>query len=75
MSVTIQGDEKLYAINCFPIDVHRRKQLDEPLNAVEHRSFRSVNSFIGWLGANAPLFVLFALVGYSERSPRPWSYI
>ena len=56
MSVIIHGDEKLDAINCFPIDRDRRKQLEESLNAVELRSFRSVNSSIGWLGTNESLF-------------------
>ena len=44
MSITIHGDEKLNSIACFPISRNRRKMVDEILNEVELRSFRSVNS-------------------------------
>ena len=59
MTIRIHGDEKLESLNCFPIDRHRRKQVSEVLNHVELKSFRSVNSSIGWLGTNASLLCSF----------------
>ena len=59
MIVTIHGGDKLHAINCFPIDQNRRKQLDKRLNAVELQSLISVNDPIGWLGSSASLFCVF----------------
>ena len=59
MTITIHAEKKLESLNCFPIDRHRRKQLDEHLNQIELKSFRSVNSSIGWLGTNDLLFCAF----------------
>ena len=56
MNVTTHGDTKFNAINCFPIDRHRRKTLNEGFNAIELRSLRSVNSSVSCLGSYASPF-------------------
>ncbi len=71
MTVSIHGDGKLNALSCFPIDRHRRKQVEEVLNEVELRSFRSINSSIGWLGTNASLFCAFYSSWLQKKAPLP----
>lgn len=59
LTVAIHVDSNLNALSCFPIVMHRRKQVDQFLNEVEKRSFRSINSSISWLGSNVSLFCSF----------------
>lgn len=61
MEIFVHADDKLDALTCFPIDRHRRKDLEELLNPVELSSFRSVNSSLVWLGiASSPFCALYA---------------
>ncbi len=59
MTITIHGDSELNDLDCFLISIHRRKMLDEELNEVELRSFRSVNGSIRQLVTNASVFCTF----------------
>ena len=67
MTVTIQGDDKLQATCCSSLSRHRRKMMTEDPNEIELRSFRSVNSSIGWLGTNEPIFFALILADYSKK--------
>ena len=61
MSSTIHSDDKLNAIECFPLSRIRRRQADSVLNNVEKSSYMSVNSSLGWLGIAAyPLCSFYA---------------
>jgi len=61
MEISVHADDKLDSLNCFPIDRHRRKDIDELLNPVELGAFRSVNSSLVWLGiASSPFCSLYA---------------
>lgn len=48
-TISINGDDKLNALETFPISRPRRKQTIVALNKMYLVSFRSVNSSIGWL--------------------------
>ena len=71
MTINVHADHKLEAVTCFPIDRTRRKQIDSPLNAIEMKSFRSVNSSIGWIGTNASLFCAFYSSYLQQKDPDP----
>ena len=61
MSSTIDGDEKLNALETYPLTRSRRRQQSEPLSSIERSCFMSVNSSIGWLGMTAsPMFAFYA---------------
>ena len=71
MAISIHGDCKLSAVETFPIDRHRLKQISEPLKWIELRSFHSTNSSIGWLGTNASLFCAFYSSWLLQKCPKP----
>ena len=71
MSITIHGDEKLNSIACFPISRNWPKMVDEILNEVELRSFRSINSSLSWLGTNIPLFFALHSSWLQQKAPDP----
>ena len=71
MTIRVHGDWKLESLNCCPIDRHHRKQLSEVLNHVELKSFRSVNSPIGWHRTNASLFCSFYSNCLKQRVLKP----
>ena len=50
---TIDGDQKLQAIEPYPLSRVRCRQCDEVMNAIERSSFMSINASIGWLGITA----------------------
>jgi len=70
-SVTVHGDCKLNALEAFPIDRNRRKQIDTPLNDIELQAFRSVNSSIGWLGIAASPFCSLYASYLQRKAPMP----
>jgi len=70
-SVTVHGDCKLNALEAFPIDRNRRKQIDTPLNDIELQAFRSVNSSIGWLGISASPFCSLYASYLQQKAPMP----
>lgn len=49
----MNGDDNLQSTEAYPLTKARRSQSDEAQNALEKRSFLSVNSSIGWVGVNA----------------------
>ena len=53
----------------IPIDRYRRKKVDEALNEIETRAFRSVNSSIGWIGSNVSLFCAFYSNWLQQKTP------
>ncbi len=71
MTTTIHGDSRLNALSCFLLDLHRRKQSEMTLNDVQLRSFRSINSSLGWLGSNASLFCTFYSSWVQQKAPSP----
>eukprot|EP00178_Gracilaria_changii_P001336 TRINITY_DN1187_c0_g1_i1.p1 TRINITY_DN1187_c0_g1~~TRINITY_DN1187_c0_g1_i1.p1 ORF type:complete len:639 (-),score=88.06 TRINITY_DN1187_c0_g1_i1:5196-7112(-) len=68
-TISIHGDEKLSSYEPYPIDRTRRKQQDEPLNAIELSAFRSLNSSIGWLGIAASPFCATASSVLQQKGP------
>lgn len=70
-TVTLHGDLKLQALEGYPIDRNRRKEIDDQLNAIERSSFRSINSSIGWLGTNASPFCAFYASFMQQKEPNP----
>lgn len=59
LSCTSNGDEKLGAIEPYPLSRVRRRQYDEVMNAIERSAFMSVNASIGWLGITSSLLCAF----------------
>ena len=59
MTIRIPDDGKLESLNWFPIDRNCRKQVSKVLNPLKLKPFRSVNSSIGLMGANASLLCTF----------------
>lgn len=70
-STTIHGEEKLNMIESYPLSRTRRRQIDDKLNAVELKAFRSVNSKIGWLGLSASPFCSLYASYLQQRAPDP----
>ena len=61
LDITVHADHKLEALDAFPISRPRRKDMQEALNAMEKKSFNSVNSSLRWLGiAASPLCAFYA---------------
>eukprot|EP00178_Gracilaria_changii_P027963 TRINITY_DN936_c0_g2_i2.p1 TRINITY_DN936_c0_g2~~TRINITY_DN936_c0_g2_i2.p1 ORF type:complete len:399 (+),score=36.11 TRINITY_DN936_c0_g2_i2:473-1669(+) len=67
--VTVHGDDKLLSFEPFPIDRLRRRQVDQPLNQLGVRAFRSFNSSIGWLGIAASPFCAIASSLLQQKGP------
>lgn len=44
LSVTIDADDKLEDIDAYPVTCVRRRQINEPMNALEKKAFMSVNA-------------------------------
>ena len=58
---TIDGDEKLEALEPSPISRSRRREIDEQLNDIERSSFMSVKGSINWLRITAsPLCAFYS---------------
>jgi len=53
LSITVDADQKLQAIEPYPISRYRRKEIDKKANSIEIGSFRSVNGQLGWIGTAA----------------------
>ena len=68
-TISVHADDKLNAIECYPIDRNRRKQNDSILNSIEERSFRSVNSSLGWIGTVSSLFCSFYASYLQQKVP------
>ena len=49
-SVSIHADDKLNAIEPYPISRTRRRQIDDQMNDIEKKAFMSINASSGWLG-------------------------
>ena len=43
LSSIIDGDDKLDALETFPLTLVRRREKDEPINQLERSSFMSIN--------------------------------
>ena len=67
--ISIHADDKLEALQPYPIDRYRRKQMEEKLNAIELTSFRSLNSSISWIGVAASPFCSFASSYLQQKLP------
>lgn len=57
-SSSIDGDEKLCAIDPLPLSRVRLRQADEEINSIKRTALMSVNANIGWL--DITVFVLCA---------------
>lgn len=68
-SITIQADEKISSLECYPITRQRRKESSILLNELEMSSFRSINSSIGWLGTAASPFCAFYASHLQQKVP------
>lgn len=55
----INADDKLHALEPYPLTRLRRREIDAELNAVEKSAFMSLNASIGWLGISASPFCSF----------------
>ena len=61
MRVKIHGDDKFQVICYSSLSRYRSKMMTEDPNEIELRSFRSVNSSIGWLATNTSICVLLLI--------------
>ena len=52
-SSTLDGDDKIYALEPFPLSRTSRRMKDYPMNAMEWSTFMSINSYFSWLGINS----------------------
>ena len=66
---TIDGDEKLDALEPVPITRSRRREIDEQLNDIEKSSFMSINASINWLGITASPICAFYSSHLQQRTP------
>lgn len=58
-SCSIDGDEKLQAIEPYPLSRVHRRQVCEEMNEIESSSFMSINDSIGWLCITSSLLCAF----------------
>lgn len=58
-SIVVNADDKLEALESYPLDRFRRRQIEEPLNEIELSAIRSLNGSIGWIGIVASPFCSF----------------
>lgn len=66
---TIDGDEKLEALEPVPITRSRRREIDQPLNDIERSAFMSINASINWLGITASPICAFYSSHLQQRTP------
>jgi len=60
-SSTIHGDEKLNALEPYPLSRVRRRQVDQHMSSIETSAYMSINSSLGWLGiTSSPLCGLYS---------------
>jgi len=71
MSITIHGDEKLNALQSYPLSRTRRKEVSDALSAIELKAFRSTNSSLGWLGIAASPFCSFYSSYLQQKGANP----
>lgn len=55
-SISVDSDDKLRALEPYPIDRIKRKQMDELTNAIETSAFCSINGSIDWIVVAASPF-------------------
>ncbi len=70
-TISINGDEKLMALEPYPIDRIRRRQTESELNPIEAASYRSLNGSIGFLGISASPFCSLASSYLQQRRVSP----
>lgn len=58
-SCSIDGDEKLNALEPYQLSLFRRPQSDEKMNAIEQKAFMSIKARIGWLGITSSVLCAF----------------
>ena len=66
---TIDGDEKMDALDAVPITRSRRREVDEKLNDIERRAFMSINASINWLGITTSPICAFYSSFLQQRTP------
>ncbi len=60
-SIDADADDKTKDLFEYSISKLRRKQYEEPMNAIEKSAFMSMNSSLGWIGSSAsPLFSFYS---------------
>jgi len=69
-TISIDGDSKLDGIEGYPIDRNRRRQISEPVNAIEKSSYSSVNGSLVWIGIAASPFCAFTSSYLQQRAPK-----
>lgn len=70
-NISIDGDQKISALEAYCPSRNRRKEIGNKLNDIELGSFRSVNSSIGWLGIAASPFCAFYASYLQQKAPKP----
>lgn len=70
MTCSIDANDKLSALEPYPITRLRRRQTEEPLNSVEKSAFMSLNSSLGWLGLAASPFCAFYASHLQQKLPK-----
>ena len=68
-SCTVHGDEKLMALEVFPLPRTRRRQPDSELSDYEKSSYMSVNSSLSWLGITASPLCAFISSYLQQKLP------
>lgn len=66
MSVTTHADDKPQALEPYPMTRTRRRQIDEVMIDTEEKSFRTINSSLGWHGFTVPPLCSF-YSSYSQQ--------
>lgn len=69
--VQIHGDEKLSALESYPLSRMRRKHIDDQLNAVERFSYISLNVSLGFIGTSPSPFCSFATSYLQQKRSDP----
>ena len=67
--ITVDADQKLDALEAFPISRARRKNGTHHLNSIEQKAFNSLNSSLGWLGIAASPLCSFYSSYLQQRAP------
>lgn len=68
-AIKVNANDKLRAIEQYPLTRPRRLQYDHSLTAVEQSVHDSVNCSIGWIGSTASLFCAEFAIQFRQRMP------
>jgi len=68
-TIETDADDKMQALNEYPISRQRRKMGEKPLNEIEKSAFASSNSSLGWVGTAASPLCSFYSSYLQQKAP------